>query len=406
MFFSAKRLPHSVRRTRDRNDPSVDAYIQRRVDQAEESRQAGVPIPSSHSQRQEELVEQARWRDHLERKALIALWSLIVHLALLICVAFVTYRTVENEPIELALTQSKDDPPEALDTLELEVVDDPKVEPTPPEIVEVTVPTDFTPAEVDVATVIAEPEPEAPQVQLTGVQQGPVSKGVSEDGEPGTKARMEFDTRVPDYLQDIYENGIDIVVVFDSTGSMSGEINVVKRRIDAIGQAVLSKIPKARFSLVTNRDTGDVFKARGSRLSDSVPRLKRFISGVYADGGGDRPEAVDAGMNLALYRNQFRPKAHKVMLIFGDAPPHSFRMQACTRIAHNFRDLGKARVHTITCKAPRPMMEFYEISQAGGGNAYVLYQMDRLMEEILVIAFGPEHPQEVLEFFQLDRPRI
>src|SRR5690606_2003213 len=46
------------------------------------------------------------------------------------------------------------------------------------------------------------------------------------------------------------EHGIEIVIVFDSTGSMRREIDAVKERIETIGNAVLRKIPHARFSLV------------------------------------------------------------------------------------------------------------------------------------------------------------
>ena len=71
---------------------------------------------------------------------------------------------------------------------------------------------------------------------------------------------------------------IEIVVVFDSTGSMGSEIYAVKRRIVKIGKTVLEKIPRARFSLVTYRDRRDTYLVKGIELSNSLERLESFVT--------------------------------------------------------------------------------------------------------------------------------
>ncbi len=198
------------------------------------------------------------------------------------------------------------------------------------------------------------------------------------------------------------KNGIDIVIVFDSTGSMGSEIEVVKNRIGAIGNVILRKIPRAQFSLVTYRDRRDAYVVRGIPLTNDLQQVQRFISGVQAQGGGDHPEALEAGMEWAMTTLYFRPDSQKVMLIFGDAPPHQHHMNACLKMARHFRESGKGKVSTVTCRSAVPMGEFYAIARSGGGDAYTLSNTRWLMEELLILAFGREHRDDVLKFFELE----
>ena len=97
----------------------------------------------------------------------------------------------------------------------------------------------------------------------------------------------------------------------------------------------------------------------------------------------------------------FRPDSQKAMLIFGDAPPHQHHLNACLKMANHFRTYGKGKVSTITCRNFVPLGEFYAIARSGGGDAYTLRNTRWLMEELLILAFGREHRNDVLKFFEL-----
>jgi hypothetical protein len=207
-------------------------------------------------------------------------------------------------------------------------------------------------------------------------------------------------------------HGLDIVLVFDSTGSMGAEIDVVKNKIKAIGTALLEKIPSARISLVTYRDRLPLNDRRRGRrghyvvsgipLTHQPSDFDQFLIGISAGGGGDRPEAVLDGMEWAVGRNDFSTKSLKVMLIFGDAPPHSRDQKRCLELARTFHKHQKGIVSTITCRRPQPLPEFYEIARAGGGEAHTLENTRWLLEELLVLTFGSDHREDVMQFFELD----
>jgi Mg-chelatase subunit ChlD len=191
------------------------------------------------------------------------------------------------------------------------------------------------------------------------------------------------------------------VICFDSTGSMSGEINEVKGQIRRIGQTLTTLVPKARISICTYRDEGDEFVAKGLPLSGSIQEVSEYLDRVSAGGGGDHPEAVDEGLYWSISQNNFRPSARKVILIFGDAPPHPEKQKRALELAENFRAQHKGVVSTITCQSSTPMPEFYEIAAAGGGEAFLTTDQRQLMTQLMVLVFGSKHRDKVLEAFKL-----
>jgi hypothetical protein len=191
------------------------------------------------------------------------------------------------------------------------------------------------------------------------------------------------------------------VICFDSTGSMGGEIDQVKRQIERIGQTLVTLIPKTRIGICTYRDRGDDYVVKGLPLTSSIQEVSSYLGRIQASAGGDLPEAVDEGLYWSTSQNQFRPTARKVILLFGDAPPHRERLQRCLQIATDFRKHEKGIVSTVTCRNGSPLDEFYQIAMAGGGEAFLTSNQREIMTQLMVLVFGSQHRQKVLEAFKL-----
>ncbi|MBX3418111.1 MAG: VWA domain-containing protein [Pirellulaceae bacterium] len=198
----------------------------------------------------------------------------------------------------------------------------------------------------------------------------------------------------------IRKEGLDIAIVFDSTGSMGGEINQLKSRISEIGRVLFQLVPETRISICTYRDHGSEYLVQGVPLTNNLGELVGFLSSIQAAGGGDDPEAVDEGIRWAVENNEFRPNSRKVILIFGDAPPHSANQIDCLKMATEFRR-GGGIVSTITCRRPQTLKEFEEISRLGGGEAFLTEDHHQLMSRLMVLVFGSKHQEKVLELFKL-----
>lgn len=195
-------------------------------------------------------------------------------------------------------------------------------------------------------------------------------------------------------------DGLDLVITFDSTGSMGGEIAQVKRQIERIGSALIQLIPKTRISICTYRDEGDDFIVRGLPLTNQLDSVIAFLDTVAADGGGDEPEAVHAGLEWSISENEFRRQARKIILLFGDAPPHQEQRTRCLQLASDFRRSGGV-ISSVTCRSPLPIEAFAELAQLGGGEAFLTRDERQIVTQLVVLVFGSQHRDKVVEMFKL-----
>mgnify|MGYP002634516003 CR=1 FL=1 len=205
-------------------------------------------------------------------------------------------------------------------------------------------------------------------------------------------------------IESLRRDGLDIVIAFDSTGSMGGEIGQVKAQIEQIGTALVKLVPRARISLCTYRDQGDEYLVKGIPLTSNIQEIVSFLDRIEAADGGDIPEAVEEGLRWAVEKNQFRSRARKVILIFGDAPPHDEDLQECLAMASDFARKNQGIVSTVTCRSPRLLRELRQIAEAGRGEAFLTSDRRQIMSAIMVLVFGSKHRRKVLEAFEmLDR---
>ena len=150
----------------------------------------------------------------------------------------------------------------------------------------------------------------------TGTQAG--LSGLGNFGE-GLSVSAQFGEAVGD----LRRSGLDVVFLFDSTGSMRSTIKGAKEKIRFLITLIETLVPEnTRIGLGTYRDHGEGYVVRGKKLTSQFSDLYRFMRSVTASGGGDTPEAVAEALEWALDKNQFRNDAFKVIILIGDAEPH------------------------------------------------------------------------------------
>ncbi len=201
-------------------------------------------------------------------------------------------------------------------------------------------------------------------------------------------------------LSRLEKEGLDLVILFDSTGSMGGEISQVKNQIRNMGGVLRKLVPQMRIGICTYRDRGDEYVVKGLPLTDNLGEVVGFLSEIEAAGGGDEPESVAEGIRWVLGNNDFRPSARKVVLIFGDAPPHYSSQLDCLKMATDFRRTGGV-ISTVTCRNSKKLEAFVEIAQLGGGEAFLTTDQRQIMSRLVVLVFGSQHQEKVLELFRL-----
>lgn len=119
---------------------------------------------------------------------------------------------------------------------------------------------------------------------------------------------------------------LDLGFLIDATGSMGDEMaylqaelrDIVRRVQSANGDLVI------RISVVYYRDRGDEFVTRVLPFGTDVDETVRFLGATRADGGGDAPEEMNAGLERMMAQRWSDGHAARMLVVLADAPPHEY----------------------------------------------------------------------------------
>jgi hypothetical protein len=187
---------------------------------------------------------------------------------------------------------------------------------------------------------------------------------------------------------------IDVVFAVDTTGSMGGLLDGAKRTVWSIASHIreVDKNADVHVGLVAYRDLGDAYVTKDFALTNDLDAVFANLSTFQADGGGDVPEDVDAALDDAVHKMQWRDGAKKMIFLVGDAPPAS--RGEVPRFEVSAREAAERgiMINTIRCgSAPDTaqawqqiaslgMGEFSTIEQNGGVQQIVTPYDDRMAE--------------------------
>jgi von Willebrand factor type A domain-containing protein len=116
---------------------------------------------------------------------------------------------------------------------------------------------------------------------------------------------------------------VDLAFVLDTTGSMGEEIDAVKSTIRTVAARLGTDQTDVRVGLVAYKDRGDAEVTHVYPFSSDLAAFSRSVARIQADGGGDYPEDMQAGLSLAIDQLAWRADATaRLVVVIADAPPH------------------------------------------------------------------------------------
>lgn len=183
---------------------------------------------------------------------------------------------------------------------------------------------------------------------------------------------LNVDRKLPQYL--------DVQFVVDATGSMSDEIDFLKSELMSVMNRVSAENTDLTLNLgsVFYRDESDTYLTQTSAMSTDIAQTVEFIGAQSADGGGDFPEAVDAGLAEAISNQQWNENAvAKILFLVLDAPPHQ-DSQSVARM-NKLREQAAAkgiRIVPVTASGIDKSTEFLMRSLAMGTNGTYVFITD------------------------------
>lgn len=201
---------------------------------------------------------------------------------------------------------------------------------------------------------------------------------------------------------------VDIVISFDTTGSMYPCLAEVRRHVVNITQRLFREIPQLRLAVIAHGDYCDAPNTLTVQDFTADPAtICAFVESAPATGGGDYPECYE----LVLQRTReldWRPTATvKSLILMGDAPPHGPRENP-TRIDWRVEAEALAnrnvQVFAVQClnRGNREAFDFYStVSAMTNGYHMFLDQFSYIKDMIQAICFKQYHP-ELLEKYAAD----
>lgn len=233
------------------------------------------------------------------------------------------------------------------------------------------------------------------------------------------------------------EVGIEVVFCLDTTGSMQVVIDAVRDALKDIFILIQGISPKFKIGLVHYKDFDDW--KEGAKvlvpLTNNVDEMIKKLSRTPADGGGDLPERVEKGLEVALDQKLvgWVKESHKAIVLIGDAPCHNDAYAKALELVKGAKDKpfgetppdvatgGKGEVKKVTrpfitsCIAtgadalnPTTEQHFKGLADAGGGMYASLVTAkadkdatEKVVTQILQMSFGKEWEKEVTTFIQI-----
>ncbi len=120
---------------------------------------------------------------------------------------------------------------------------------------------------------------------------------------------------------------LDLGFLVDATGSMGDEMTFLQTELKDIVRRVRGTEPDLdiRVSVVFYRDRGDAFITRALPFTRDVDSAVSFIAGTRAEGGGDFPEDMNAGLEAMMRQRWSRDAIPQMLFLLADAPPQQYR---------------------------------------------------------------------------------
>jgi hypothetical protein len=111
---------------------------------------------------------------------------------------------------------------------------------------------------------------------------------------------------------------LDVAFVFDTTGSMGDELAQLQSNVLNIAGEIAQwgNNVDIQYGLVAYKDRGDTYVTQVYAFTNSATQFQANLMKLSAEGGGDTPEDLAAGLEATLHQLQWRGSTDAIQLVF------------------------------------------------------------------------------------------
>jgi hypothetical protein len=129
--------------------------------------------------------------------------------------------------------------------------------------------------------------------------------------------------------ESVEEIGTDMVIAFDTTGSMSAYIGAVRNHVTETIGALFENTPDLKLKIVAFGDYCDMPSPKvfgkayqQTELTSDKDVLIKFVKTAQNTSGGDEDEFYELVLKKILDETAWRKDSNKAILLIGDCDPH------------------------------------------------------------------------------------
>lgn len=190
----------------------------------------------------------------------------------------------------------------------------------------------------------------------------------------------------------------DIVISFDTTGSMQKCIAAVRKNVSEIVTKLFKEIPGIRIGIVAHGDYCDGINLMNSvDLCDDVNLIVDFINKAPNTGGGDLPEAYEYVLR-EVQKFGWRLNAKKSLVMIGDSNPHElessenkYKIDWKEEVA-KLKNMGVTiySIQALTGEGGAAYYFYDDMAEMTGGQHLFLYNFEDIANILIDICHGVE----------------
>lgn len=210
------------------------------------------------------------------------------------------------------------------------------------------------------------------------------------------------------------DNKLDLVVSFDTTGSMYPVLAQVRQEVESFVKDMFTEFTDLRIGVIAHGDycdEGNPYTIRVMDLTRDEEKLCKFVRETDKTYGGDADECYELVLNTARKVVNWREDAQHLLIMIGDASPHGINYPQNKEHLdweEEAKQLGKEdvkifSVHALSYYRSSSKGFYKAIAELSGGVYLTLDQFNEIIELIKATCYQQGGEEKLNEYISIIR---
>lgn len=210
--------------------------------------------------------------------------------------------------------------------------------------------------------------------------------------------------------------GMDLLVSFDTTGSMYPVLSRVRVEVEQLINDLMKEIADLRIGIIAHGDycdKDDPYTIKVLPFTNDIGALCKFVNETEQTYGGDADECYELVLNTAKSMLDWRSDRNKAFILIGDASPHGVEYHSNTmhldwkNEAQALANMGVKifSVHALSYYRSSSKSFYNYIARVTNGKYLTLDQFNEVVELIKATCLAEFSEEKLTEYISIIRSK-